>query len=214
MITILVDRKERHVAGNMVSAKVTIRGTRPMLWHHFGPEALPLEKQEKKGVAGNDPTEWRRTHLATSDGQLYIEPTYIFACARDGARHTKRGRGSIMTMVAATLQVVDSQILLDRYVPEELSTDPEQAVYLDIRGVRNPSTRARNVRYRVAASPGWGATFHIVWDKTVVSRDEMHSVFIDAGKLCGIGNGRGIGFGRFEVEDFEVEEDAQEQTAA
>lgn len=202
------------MADSVMKAKVTIRGTRPMLWHRFGPEALPLEKKERNGVAGNDPTEWERTHLATKDGQLYVEPTYVFACARDGAKYTKKGRGSLMPLVAATLQVEEDMILIDRHMPKEITTDPTQDVYLDIRGVRNPGSRGRNVRYRVAASAGWKATFHIIWDKTVVSRGEMQAVLIDAGKLCGLGNGRSIGFGRFEVEKFKVVEDAQEQAAA
>jgi len=45
-----------------VTAKVSVVGTRPMLFHKFGPEALPLEKQEKVGVAGNDPSEWRKIY--------------------------------------------------------------------------------------------------------------------------------------------------------
>jgi CRISPR/Cas system endoribonuclease Cas6 (RAMP superfamily) len=73
-----------------------------------------------------------------------------------------------------------------------------------VRGVRNPSTKARNVRYRVAASKGWTCTFHLLWDKTIVSRAEMETVLIDSGKLVGIGNGRGIGMGRFEVAEFTV----------
>ena len=61
--------------GNIVMARVSIKGTRPLLWHHFGPDALPLERQEKAGVAGNDPTEWRRTVLVDKEGRLYLEPT-------------------------------------------------------------------------------------------------------------------------------------------
>jgi len=43
-----------------------------------------------------------------------------------------------------------------------------------------------------------------MWDKTVISRAEMEAVTLDAGKLVGIGNGRSIGMGRFEVEKFAV----------
>lgn len=192
---------------NMLMARVTIRGTRPLLWHHFGPDALPLGKRERTGVAGNDPDEWKRTVLATPEGQLYVEPTYIFGCIRDGAKYTKKGRGSIQPMVAATLQVLDERIIIDRYLPDgELTTDSSQPVYLDVRSVRNPATRARNVRYRVAASPGWMTTFTILWDATVVSRDQMHAVLIDAGRLVGLGDGRTIGMGRFEIVTFEVQD--------
>jgi len=194
--------------GNLLKARVQVEGVRPCLWHHFGPDAIPLEKSEKTGVAGNDPEEWRRTVLMTKDRQLYLEPSYVFAAVRDGARYTKKGRGSIQPAVAATLQVTDNLILVDRFVPEEpIPQDPELPVYLDVRMVRNPSTKARNVRYRVAASTGWRLDFNLLWDKTIVSRGEMEASVIDAGRLSGVGNARAIGYGRYKVLAFEVGEE-------
>lgn len=191
---------------NIVTAEVHIKGTRPLLFHHFGPDAIPLEKQERTGVAGNDPEEWRRTVLMTKDRQLYLESSYGFATLRDGAKYTKKGKGSIQTAVAATLQVLDDRLLLNRFLPEEpLPTDSTLPVYLDIRSVVNPSTKGRNVRYRVACAPGWEIGFRIQWDKTIVSRGEMESVIRDAGILVGISNGRKIGFGRFECIAFCME---------
>lgn len=194
-------------------ATVQIKGARPMLWHKFGPESLPLEKQEKRGVPGNDPLEWQDTVLCLKDtGQLYIRPDYVFSCLRDGARYTKKGRGSIQTAVVATLQVTDDRILIDdRFIPgydgglpSEMPTDDSLPVYLDIRGVVNPSTRGRNVRYRVACSPGWTCTFHILWEATIVGEDQMRAVLTDSGNLVGLGNGRKIGFGRFEIVSVEI----------
>ena len=206
--------------GNILTADVMITSTRPLWWHRFGPDAIPLEKKERTGVAGNDPEEWRRTVLVTKDGQLFLEPTYAFAAIRDAGRYTKRGHGSLVQPIAATLQVVDARIPTDRYFPgfpnghvfdvktaDPPDTDDEARVYLDIRGVRNPSTKARNVRYRIAASPGWVAAFSLLWDKTVVSRNELESVMHDAGKLIGVGNGRNVGMGRGRVGKFDVRED-------
>ena len=200
---------------NIVTATVRIKGTRPLFWHKFGPDAMPLEKGERTGVAGHDPEEWRKTVLVDKQGQLYLEPTYCFATLRDGAKYTKKGRGSIQANVAATLQISDNRILVDRWMPgfpnghecnpvtvEPPAQDSDQPVYLDVRGVRNPTTKARNVRYRVVAAPGWECAFTILFDKTIVSRPEMQAVLTDAGKLVGIGNGRGIGMGRFEVLSF------------
>src|ERR1019366_9280479 len=128
---------------NIVRARVTIRGTRPLLQHAFGPESLPLEKGERTGVAGNDPTEWKKTCMVDAKGQLYIKPTYVFGCVRDAAKHTKKGKGSIQAVVAATLQVEESVILIDRFLPEgEPTRDMDAPVYLDVCGVRNPSTKA------------------------------------------------------------------------
>lgn len=201
--------------GNIVKARISIVGTRPLLQHAFGPDALPLEGRERTGVAGNDPDEWKRTMLVTKTGQLYLKPDYLFSAIRDGAKHTKKGRGSIQTLVAATIQIVDSIVLLDRAVPADGPplADPTAPVYIDVAGVRNPATKARNVRYRLAASSGWKCTFTIQWDKTIVAREQMRAVVRDTGILCGLADGRSIGYGRFEVEQFE-ELDAQEAHAA
>lgn len=135
---------------NIVRARITICGTRPLLQHAFGPEALPLQKGEKTGVAGNDPEEWRRTSMTTTDGQLFVRGTYIFGMLRDAARHTKKGKGSIQSLVSATLQVTNERVLLNRWLPKDIDgnlldpdTDSSQEVYIDIAGVRNPSTKAR-----------------------------------------------------------------------
>lgn len=190
---------------NILSAKIQIEGIRPILWHAFGPWAIPLEKQERTGVAGHDPEEWRKTVLHNKDGQLCILPTYVFGCIRESSRYTKKGRATIQGPMSATLQVTDDVILLDRFMPEEpIPIERTEPVYMDISSVRNPSTKGRNVRYRIAASAGWKTSFNILWDKTLVSRGEMESVIHDAGQLVGLGDGRSIGFGRFSVISFEV----------
>jgi len=207
------------VSNNILTATVKIKGVRPLLWHFFGPDALPLEKQERTGVPGHDPQEWRKTSLATKDGQLYLPPTYIFACLRDGARYTKKGKGSIQKSVVATLQVTTDRVLIDRHFPgfpnghafdlaaiEPPPNDPDLPVYMDIQSVRNPTTKSRNIRYRIAASAGWACDFGLIWDKTIVSRNEIESCVIDAGRLCGLGDGRSVGMGRFTVEEFAIKE--------
>ncbi len=206
---------------NIVTAKVTIKGTRPLFWHWFGPEAMPIDagRKEKTGKAGNDPEEWRKSVTVTKDGQLFMPGTYAFATIREGAKYTKKGRGSIQNNVIATLQILDDRIMVDRFLPTfpnghecdlaQVSAppqDPEQDVYLDIRMVRNPATKGANVRYRVAASPSWSCSFTIQWDVSIVSRGEMEASIIDAGKLSGIGNGRKIGMGRFDLVSFEMKE--------
>jgi hypothetical protein len=191
---------------NILTARLTIQGTRPILFHRFGPDAIPATsgRRERTGAAGNDPEEWRRSVMVTSDSTLYLEPPYLFGCLRDGAKFTPRKRSSLQPLVASTLLVLDERILLDRSLPDPLLPDPEQPVYLDIRSVRNPTTRARNVRYRVAARSGWQVNAQIQWDRTIVSREEMQAVAIDAGRLVGLGDGRTIGFGRFTVLAFHI----------
>ena len=202
--------------GNIVHAQVVIRGTRPLWQHKFGPDALPLYPEEKSGVAGNDPEEWRKTCMIDSKGRPYVHDTYLFATIRDGGRYIKKGRSNMVSPLAATLQVLDDPIIITNrfwpgYEDGSYETDfnptqaappenyPEADIYMDIRGVRNPTTRNRNIRYRVALSTGWVMRFVIQFDKSIVSRELMHSAIIQAGDLVGIGSGRAIGKGRFEV---------------
>lgn len=212
--------KSTPLIGNVLSAHVTIEGTRTLLWHYFGIDSIPLEKQEREGVAGNNPEEWRKTVLMDSDRQLYLLNSYLFRCIRDAAPFIKRGR-TFQTAVAATLQVMEDVIpLLDRYVPPEpllieqgRSEKELPLVYLHVAGVKNPTTNKRNIRYRIATTPGWQCEFTLLWDKTVISRGEMESLCLTAGQLVGVGDGRAIGFGRFIVTKFEVQPFASADTS-
>ena len=199
---------------NIQLGSVEIAGTRPLLLNRFGPDAIPLTKAERTGVAGNDPQEWRRRVCWNEQRQLRLEAPAVFASIRDGGRFVKKGRGTLQSMIVATLQVNEDLILLDRFLPDgELPTHPTAPVFIDVRGVRMKASGAWNVRYRLAASRGWRASFHLLWDKTIVSREELHAACIDAGRYAGIGDGRKIGFGRFEIVKFEVT-DADNAAAA
>lgn len=204
---------------NIVHVHVTIRGTRPLWQHGFGPDALPIKPQEKSGVAGNNPEEWRKTCMIDEQGRPYVHDTYLFATIRDGGRYIKSGRSNLVRPIAATLQVLDDPIIItNRSWPgyedgsQSVPFDPNQVdpppmnltapLYLDVRGVRNPSTRSRNIRYRIALTKGWEMSFAIQFDKSIISREQMHSVLIQAGELVGVGSGRAIGKGRFTVVDF------------
>ena len=203
---------------SILAAKVSIKGVKTLAIHHFGADSLPLEKQEKSGVAGNDPEEWKRSVLLTKNRELFLPPTYFFGTIKEGGRHVKKGRGSILYDIAATLQVKDDfvkvcydnqpivlpddPLVIDAY---SVPTDELPSAYVERIGVRNPSTKARNIRYRVAVKSGWDMTFSILWDVTVVSRIQMRQAIELAGTLVGIADGRtSIGYGRFVVTDWEV----------
>jgi hypothetical protein len=203
---------------SIVAAKVAISGIKTLAIHHFGPDALPLEKQEKTGVAGHDPEEWKRTVLLTKKRELFFPPTYFFGSIKEGGRHVKKGRGSIMYDVAATLQIEDDAIKIhydgDPIVLSEtpdvidaysVPTEELPVSYVERIGVKNPSTKARNIRYRVAVKPGWSMSLTIMFDPTIVARTQMGQALTAAGQLVGIADGRGsIGYGRYNVTQFEV----------
>ena len=202
----------------IVAAKVAISGIKTLAIHHFGPDALPLEKQEKTGVAGHDPEEWKRTVLLTKKRELFLPPTYFFGSIKEGGRHVKKGRGSIMYDVAATLQIEDDAVKIcydgDPIVLSEspdvidaysIPTEELPVSYVERIGVKNPSTKARNIRYRVAVKPGWSMSLTIMFDPTIVARTQMGQALTAAGQLVGIADGRGsIGYGRYNVDQFEI----------
>jgi hypothetical protein len=109
-----------------LKAQVRIQGVHPLLFHHFSVDSLPLVKQERTGVAGNDPEEWRKSVFATEAGQLYIESTYIFGCLREAGKWTKKGKGTMLPVISVLLMVLDDIIPIDgRYLPHGLQTPPE-----------------------------------------------------------------------------------------
>lgn len=94
----------------------------------------------------------------------------------------------------------------DRFVPEDknlLKLDKEP-VYLDVRSVVNPMTKGRNIRYRIACSPGWKCNFQICWDDYIASKENIKMCLENAGSFQGVGDGRKIGFGRYKILSFEI----------
>lgn len=196
--------------GNLLFATVHIEGTRPLLFHRFGAHSIPLTKQERSGVPGNDPEEWRDSFFATHTGQLYLPHTYAFACLRDAAVFTKKGKANLKKFVASTLQITEATLLIaDCFVPlkpmlieQGSAVADSPPVYVHVAGVRNPGSGGRQIRYRLAVAAGWQCTIPLQWDKTIVSRGEMEAVCTDAGRLVGLGDGRSMGFGKFTIRTF------------
>ena len=139
--------------------------------------------------------------------QLYIFSSYIIGSIREGGKQIKVGKATLSKKVGASLECADDKIYLDDlFVPKEkeltkLSTDP---VYLDVRSVVNPATKGRNLRFRIGAKPGWTLSTIIYWDDIAVSKEQMKQCVSHAGIFEGIGDGRKIGFGRFELISFEM----------
>ena len=145
--------------------------------------------------------------LMMPDRQLYVHSSYIVKSITDGAKLIKEGRGSIAKKVGSSLIGLEDKILIkNRFVPEEdkLTKLDQDEVYIDLRSVVNPMTKGRNLRYRIAAKAGWELTTTLSWHPRLASSDQIKESAINAGLMEGIGDGRKIGFGRFEVKEFKV----------
>ena len=181
-----------------VAARISIKGTKSLLFHTFPIDALDAGKA-KKGTAGNDGDEWKKTVLMDKDRNLYVLSSYLRACITEGGKHIKVGKGNISKKVGACLEVLEERIFLDGLKVPRLTTDP---VYLDVRSVVNPMTKGRNLRYRIAAKPDWTLSTIISWDDYVVSRENIKQCVENGGLFDGIGDGRKIGFGKFILIEF------------
>ena len=187
-------------------SEISITGTKPLLINTFPIDTLSTSKA-KSGTTGNDSDSWKKTALFDANRQLYIFPSYIVASITAGGKQIKVGKSSLSKKIGATLECMDAQILINRFLPEDSEIcvmKPTEPVYIDVRSVVNPATKGRNLRYRVAASPGWELTTIIAWDNRAASKEDMKQCVENAGLFEGIGDGRKIGFGRFVLKSFKM----------
>lgn len=187
-------------------ANVQIVGSRPLLYHAFKVGALK-KQQVRAGSAGDNPDEWQNTVL--SEGlKLYIPNTYIFASLGGGGKFVKVGRGTISKKLMSSLIVKNAKSFIEnRELPTGDIRECKESddVYLDIRGVSNPNSKGKNIRYRVAVREGWKLSFSVSWNSFTVSPDQFKEALDYAGSECGLGDARLLGFGRFEVDNVEIE---------
>lgn len=191
----------------MKEVKLKIKGTKPLMIHKFNIEQVSSLTKVKSGSAGNNPEEWKDTFFEKNN-QLYLPGNYWFSCLKAASVYTKQGRGTVQKNFVAAVIIDDEITLLDRNVPEnwqnmtfqEFGVDSSKPVYIDVRGVMNPNSKGRNVRYRVCCSPGWKTELNISFDDTILSLSQIKKICEDAGKLIGMADGRTLGYGRFEVE--------------
>lgn len=193
---------------------VKIKGSRPILFHAFQMEAISSLTKEKTGSAGNNPEEWKKT-LLEKNNQLYVPGSYFAGCLKHGSKYTKAGRGTVQKSFMSCMLMRSEISLIDRYLPEgwqnksaeEMSKNSSDPVYLDVRAVMNPNSKGRNIRYRVACSPGWETEFSFEFDENVISTPQIKKIVEDSGKMIGIGDGRVLGYGRFNVLECVIEND-------
>lgn len=194
----------------MKKFSVTLVGKKPIIFHKFNIECLQQMSKIKSGTAGNNPDEWKDSFYH-NDGKIYIPSSYLNAALKNGATNTKVGRGTLQKTWISAVQVEEEQIYFDREIfdgwkdmsIEDVPKDPTNPVYVDIRMVANPNTKGRNARYRVALSVPWEISFHLEVDDTIVSYQQVKKVVEDTGKLQGIADARTLGYGRFELQEFQ-----------
>ena len=187
---------------------VKIKGIAPLLQHRFPmPELETMSKGGRKVTGAKDYTaEWKDYFYANSDGELFQPAVHIEGAMVRAAvnfRITgKRGK-SYKDLFRAAVFVMPDEILHGIKVPNELDTDADKQLYLDLRPV--VVQRARVVRIRPAFKAGWELDFAIEVLDDQIAPELVQDVLTLAGKTVGIGDYRPR-FGRFVVTHFEVQQ--------
>lgn len=190
----------------MYLVDVTIKGDAPLLQHRFPvPDLASMTKGGTKQTGAKDYTEEWREHLyVTKDNQVYQPATHIEGALVKSSVNFKitgkRGK-TYKDLFRAAVFVTPEEILHDVDEPDELDTDADKYLYLDMRPV--VIQRARIVRIRPAFKPGWTLSFQIQVIDDQINEVLVQDVLTLAGKSVGIGDFRPK-FGRFSVVEFKV----------
>jgi len=191
----------------MYVVQTKVKGSAPLLQHRYPmPELETMSKGGRKQTGATDYTqEWREYFYADSEGEIYQPASHFEGAlvkAATGFKVTgKRGK-SYKDLFLSAVFVTPDRILHGIKVPDELDTDADKSLYLDMRPV--VVQRARVVRIRPAFSTGWELEFAIEVIDDQIAPELVQDVLTLAGKTVGIGDYRPR-FGRFNVVGFEVQ---------
>jgi len=190
----------------MYAIQAEIAGVAPLIQHRFPmPDLATMAKGGRKSTGSKDYTqEWRDYFYATSDGKIYQPSSHIEGAMIKAAASFKvtgkRGK-SYKDLFSANIFIDPTEILHGVNVPDELDTDGDKPLYLDVRPV--VVSRARVVRIRPTFKPGWKLAFTINIIDDEISAEIVNDVLTLAGKAVGIGDYRPK-FGRFMITRFDA----------
>lgn len=190
----------------MYSVNVSVEGVAPLLQHRFPlPDFETLSKGGKIKTGEKDYTQmWREFLYVTSEGDIYQPATHF-----DGAMIKAAGGYKIQGARGKTYKdlfkgnvfVSPDVILHGVKAPENLDTDADKRLYLDVRPV--VIQRARVVQVRPCFKAGWQLDFEITVLDDQIPHNVVNEVLQLAGRTAGVGDFRPK-FGRFMVTKFEL----------
>ena len=147
----------------MYQVKTVVQGVSPLLHHRFPiPNYEDMNKGGTRSTGAKDYSQQWRESLYVENGMVY-QPASHFELSMTKAAASfkvtgKRGK-TYKDLVAANVFIDPEKIPFGIIEPQELDTDADKELYLDLRPV--VIQRARVVRIRPAFKPGWKLEFTI-----------------------------------------------------
>jgi len=170
--------------------KVKIKGVKPLLMHN--PVGIGNSPKLRRGEHLDPKVEAESYLYKDEKGNIVIPVRVIKACIRNAGRnYTVKGRGktTFAAMIRAGLEINPENIPL---ISDGWKVDVQSVV---VQRNRIPRARPR--------FDNWELEFEIInKDPTIINKDVLKQILIDAGKYYGIGDYR-PDYGLFEVIKFE-----------
>jgi hypothetical protein len=198
------DAKEIIEIGIPYTARITIQGVAPILFHRWSVEAVEEKSAAKKGSTAKKEDNIESYVFRTEDGMLHLPAEYLRMAIINAAKFRQDPRSprkSAMDLFKAAIFPVFPLCSLGK-------TDWD---FIDRR--RAVVQRNGITRCRPAFNTGWRATaeFGVVLPE-YLGPAMLNSVAQDAGRLVGVGDFRPT-FGRFLVTNFDVKQNDIEAAA-
>jgi hypothetical protein len=170
--------------------KVKIKGVKPLLMHN--PIGIDNKPKLRRGEHLDPKVEAESYLYKDEKGNIVIPARMIKACIRNAGRnYTVRGRGktTFAAIIRAGIDINPENIPL---ISDGWKVDVQFVV---VQRNRIPRARPR--------FDNWELEFEIInKDPTIINKDVLKQILIDAGKYYGIGDYR-PDYGLFEVVKFE-----------
>lgn len=176
----------------MKQYEIEITGTTPILMHgsqSIGTETTVGKKKGGDALTG-DPEEWRKTIYFNDEVGVYLPPELFEASWMLAGKEFKSGRTNVVKYVKSGVMIKENFLpFYSRGKPIRTLEDvtPKD---IDIRSVKNPSTKGRNMRYR-ARFFEWSTKMNvIVTADDYITQQMLKDIISYSGKFVGVGDWR------------------------
>jgi hypothetical protein len=177
---------------------VTIRGTAALLFHAWNNEAVAEKAAAAKNSKAKKSDNVESYVYRNAKGEISIPGTYLKGSICDPQKGAAKFLQDPRSPRKSALDLFKAGVIV---TTEYASLGAKTWDYLDRRRV--VVQRSAITRERPAMLAGWEATFEImVQTPEYISREMLHHVLINAGRLVGVGDFRPT-YGRFQVIKFE-----------
>lgn len=176
--------------------EIKIRSISPLLFNTRQRDLdLEIKKLKKDQLEEWEQNNWRRKAELNSNGDVVLPARWFRAAFIEGCKFTKivphfaTSKRQTYTKYASSMLFNEGTF---RCKPSKLK---DYGAFVGAQGA-NSSTKVWRIRPMIDE---WETTFEIIDTGNRMLLDELKQIIGDTGMVLGVGDGRSLGFGRFEV---------------